>query len=126
MQFIEQPTNLIHVKSDLIALIKIDPILKKEGGTSVSVLQWIPNIDDDGKFLACRAENPKLPEAAIEDRWKLKVHSILYNEKNKFDYSDKFLKASKDKRGETYQAGLEFHSNASVFYTTIVLKQGSS
>ncbi|KAF7391112.1 hypothetical protein HZH66_009592 [Vespula vulgaris] len=98
----------------------------QEGGTSVSVLQWIPNIDDDGKFLACRAENPKLPEAAIEDRWKLKVHSILYNEKNKFDYSDKFLKASKDKRGETYQAGLEFHSNASVFYTTIVLKQGSS
>lgn len=52
--------------------------------------------------------------------------AILYNEKNKFDYSDKFLKASKDKRGETYQAGLEFHSNASVFYTTIVLKQGSS
>nr|XP_050855116.1 nephrin-like [Vespula vulgaris] len=46
----------------------------QEGGTSVSVLQWIPNIDDDGKFLACRAENPKLPEAAIEDRWKLKVH----------------------------------------------------
>lgn len=38
------------------------------------MLQWIPNIDDDGKFLACRAENPKLPEAAIEDRWKLKVH----------------------------------------------------
>ncbi|KAK2575511.1 hypothetical protein KPH14_011232 [Odynerus spinipes] len=46
----------------------------QDGSTSVSVLQWIPSVDDDGKFLACRAENPRLPEAAIEDRWKLKVH----------------------------------------------------
>ncbi|KAI4492952.1 hypothetical protein M0802_009789 [Mischocyttarus mexicanus] len=46
----------------------------QEGSTSVSVLHLIPTIEDDGKFLACRAENPKLPEAAIEDRWKLKVH----------------------------------------------------
>ncbi|XP_066589298.1 kin of IRRE-like protein 2 isoform X5 [Prorops nasuta] len=46
----------------------------QDGVMSVSVLQWIPSVDDEGKFLACRAENPKLPDAAIEDRWKLEVH----------------------------------------------------
>lgn len=40
----------------------------------VSLLQFTPTVEDEGKFLVCRAENPKLPEAGIEDRWKLKVH----------------------------------------------------
>ncbi|KOX78913.1 Cell adhesion molecule 4 [Melipona quadrifasciata] len=46
----------------------------QEGGTSISVLQWTPSIDDEGKFLVCRATNPTLQEAGIEERWKLKVH----------------------------------------------------
>nr|XP_012222068.1 PREDICTED: hemicentin-1-like isoform X2 [Linepithema humile] len=46
--------------------------LKKNDG--VSLLQFTPTVEDEGKFLVCRAENPKLPEAGIEDRWKLKVH----------------------------------------------------
>nr|XP_034177911.1 hemicentin-1-like isoform X5 [Osmia lignaria] len=46
----------------------------QEDGTSVSVLQWTPSIEDEGKFLVCRATNPKLQEAGIEERWKLKVH----------------------------------------------------
>ncbi|CAL7951233.1 unnamed protein product [Xylocopa violacea] len=46
----------------------------QEDGTSVSVLQWTPSIEDEGKFLVCRATNPKLQEAGLEDRWKLKVH----------------------------------------------------
>ncbi|XP_076283532.1 hemicentin-1 isoform X1 [Lasioglossum baleicum] len=46
----------------------------QEEGTSVSVLQWKPSIEDEGKFLVCRATNPKLQEAGIEDRWQLKVH----------------------------------------------------
>ncbi|KYM80063.1 hypothetical protein ALC53_09589 [Atta colombica] len=37
-------------------------------------LQFTPTVEDEGKFLVCRAENPKLPDASIEDRWKLKVH----------------------------------------------------
>lgn len=40
----------------------------------VSLLQFTPTVEDEGKFLVCRAENPKLPEASIEDRWKLRVH----------------------------------------------------
>ncbi|KOC66693.1 Cell adhesion molecule 4 [Habropoda laboriosa] len=46
----------------------------QEDGTSVSVLHWTPSIEDEGKFLVCRATNPKLQEAGIEERWKLKVH----------------------------------------------------
>ncbi|XP_014485877.1 PREDICTED: nephrin-like isoform X2 [Dinoponera quadriceps] len=45
---------------------------KKNDG--VSLLQFTPTVEDEGKFLVCRAENPKLPEAGIEDRWKLRVH----------------------------------------------------
>ncbi|XP_012060718.1 PREDICTED: protein turtle-like [Atta cephalotes] len=44
---------------------------KKNDGVS---LQFTPTVEDEGKFLVCRAENPKLPDASIEDRWKLKVH----------------------------------------------------
>ncbi|XP_011331388.1 hemicentin-1 isoform X2 [Ooceraea biroi] len=40
----------------------------------MSLLQFTPTVEDEGKFLVCRAENPKLSEAGIEDRWKLKVH----------------------------------------------------
>lgn len=40
----------------------------------MSLLQFTPTVEDEGKFLVCRAENPKLPEAGIEDRWKLQVH----------------------------------------------------
>ncbi|KAG7204097.1 hypothetical protein KM043_001946 [Ampulex compressa] len=46
----------------------------QEDGTSVSVLQWTPSVEDEEKFLVCRAENLKLPEAGIEERWKLKVY----------------------------------------------------
>ncbi|XP_018350424.1 PREDICTED: protein turtle-like [Trachymyrmex septentrionalis] len=44
---------------------------KKNDGVS---LQFTPTVEDEGKFLVCRAENPKLPDASIEDRWKLKVY----------------------------------------------------
>nr|XP_031846620.1 uncharacterized protein LOC116433066 [Nomia melanderi] len=51
----------------------------QEDGTSVSMLQWTPSIEDEGKFLVCRATNPKLQEAGIEERWKLKEEELHYN-----------------------------------------------
>lgn len=33
-----------------------------------------PNSSDDGRLLACRAENRNLPTAVIEDTWKLSVY----------------------------------------------------
>lgn len=41
---------------------------------SLSTLELTPIPEDDGKTLVCRAENSRLPHAAIEDRWKLRVN----------------------------------------------------
>ncbi|KAK0080060.1 hypothetical protein PV325_000482 [Microctonus aethiopoides] len=46
----------------------------QDGATSESLLEWYPSHEDDGKYLICRAENPRLSGAAIEDRWNLTVH----------------------------------------------------
>ncbi|KAJ1526190.1 hypothetical protein ONE63_009349 [Megalurothrips usitatus] len=44
-----------------------------DGNHSISVLSFQPAIDDDGKYLTCRAENPAIPDSALEDRWRLEV-----------------------------------------------------
>lgn len=44
------------------------------GNHSLSVLAFTPTIEDDGKFLTCRSENPFIPESSIEDKWRLLVH----------------------------------------------------
>lgn len=41
---------------------------------SLSVLTYTPSIDDDGKYLTCRAHNPHIENSAIEDRWSLVVY----------------------------------------------------
>ncbi|XP_069683124.1 neural cell adhesion molecule 2 [Periplaneta americana] len=48
----------------------------EEGNQSVSVLSFVPVIDDDGKYLTCRAENPEINDSALEDRWRLNVHYV--------------------------------------------------
>lgn len=44
------------------------------GNQSLSVLTFTPTIDDDGKYLTCRAENPFIADSIIEDKWRLVVH----------------------------------------------------
>lgn len=43
---------------------------------SVSTLTFVPVIDDDGKYLTCRAENPSIQDSALEDKWRLNVHYV--------------------------------------------------
>lgn len=46
----------------------------EDGNQSVSILSFTPAIDDDGKYLTCRAENPWIADSALEDKWMLNVH----------------------------------------------------
>nr|CAD7423126.1 unnamed protein product [Timema monikensis] len=54
---------------------RITKNFSEDGGQNLSILTFVPVIDDDGKYLTCRAENPSIPESALEDKWRLNVHS---------------------------------------------------
>lgn len=45
-----------------------------ENNETLSILSLVPSVEDDGKYLTCRAENPKIKDSAIEDKWRLNVH----------------------------------------------------
>ncbi|EFN75494.1 Myelin-associated glycoprotein [Harpegnathos saltator] len=44
-----------------------------ENNQSLSILSFVPTIDDDGKYLTCRVENPAIPDSTLEDKWRLDV-----------------------------------------------------
>lgn len=55
------------------------------GNLTVSTLHLVPTPNDDGKILSCRAENPAVPNSAIEDEWTIRVHCkyiIIYYTSN--------------------------------------------
>ncbi|CAH0689953.1 unnamed protein product [Spodoptera exigua] len=45
-----------------------------ENNETLSVLSLVPSVEDDGKYLTCRAENKHIQDSAIEDKWRLNVH----------------------------------------------------
>lgn len=48
-----------------------------ENNETLSVLTLVPGVEDDGKYLTCRAENKHIQESAIEDKWRLNVQCKL-------------------------------------------------
>ncbi|XP_022253980.1 synaptogenesis protein syg-2-like, partial [Limulus polyphemus] len=42
-------------------------------GVSTSILTFVPSVEDNGKHLNCKAENPQIPDYIIEDSWKLEI-----------------------------------------------------
>ncbi|XP_033322506.1 protein turtle homolog A isoform X1 [Megalopta genalis] len=52
---------------------QIKTMVKNYVENNLSILSFVPSIDDDGKYLTCRAENPALPNSALEDKWRLDV-----------------------------------------------------
>ena len=55
---------------------KVQNILQSspDGNVTLSILNYVPSIRDAGKYMACRAENSELPDATLEDGWKLEIH----------------------------------------------------
>ncbi|XP_076350335.1 protein turtle-like isoform X2 [Tachypleus tridentatus] len=46
------------------------------GNVSISTLTFQPSLEDSGKYLFCRAENPEIEESAIDNGWKLEIHHV--------------------------------------------------
>ncbi|XP_058455408.1 nephrin isoform X3 [Malaya genurostris] len=47
-----------------------------EGNLTVSILSFRPTINDQGKYLSCRAEMAVIPDAGKEDGWKLEIYHV--------------------------------------------------
>ncbi|XP_033228729.1 hemicentin-1-like isoform X2 [Belonocnema kinseyi] len=104
---------------------------------SRSVLSYVPTIEDNGKFLTCRAENNVIPESALEDKWLLVVHyvpvvrirlgkSLLASNINEGDdvYFECEVKANpKAYKLAWYKDGKELHQNITA---GIILPGGQS
>lgn len=55
---------------------KLAKNFSEQNNQSLSILTFVPVIDDDGKYLTCRAENPSIADSALEDKWRLNVHYL--------------------------------------------------
>lgn len=45
-----------------------------DGNLTRSILTYTPVLDDQGKYLSCRAEQSLIPESGIEQGFKLDIH----------------------------------------------------
>ena len=47
--------------------------IEHNSNSTNSILSFIPNIEDTGKFLKCRAENVEMTASQLEDSWSLQI-----------------------------------------------------
>jgi hypothetical protein len=62
--------NFLFLSFHSIPDVKKDEILNN---TTRSELSFSPTVEDDGKFMVCRAENPVVSGLFLESTWKLSV-----------------------------------------------------
>ncbi|XP_034238672.1 nephrin-like isoform X2 [Thrips palmi] len=80
-------------------------------GVALSVLKFSPTIDDDGKYLTCRAENTAIPGSVIEDKLLLNVeYQPLVSIK-----MGTTLKADEIKEGDDVYFECEVRANPKVY-----------
>ncbi|XP_026315203.1 hemicentin-1-like [Hyposmocoma kahamanoa] len=56
--------------------IKRSSKVYSQTNSTTSVLTFVPVAEDHDVYLTCRAENPRVPLAVVEDRWLLNVHYL--------------------------------------------------
>ena len=76
MQFVFSIGLSTYFKIFSVANTFISPFFQpSEGGNlTSSTLRFQPKVEDMGKILRCRAENPVMPASQIEDTWTLDVN----------------------------------------------------
>ncbi|XP_066996057.2 uncharacterized protein [Anabrus simplex] len=47
-----------------------------DGNETVSILTFVPTMEDSGKILTCRAGTPLIPDSYLEDVWKLNIYHV--------------------------------------------------
>ncbi|XP_030760739.1 uncharacterized protein LOC115885855 [Sitophilus oryzae] len=47
-----------------------------DGNVTTSVLTFVPTVEDSGKYLSCRGQQPQISDSGIEDGWKLDIHHV--------------------------------------------------
>ena len=62
----------------MISLTKIAVLfqvrLDHNSNSTNSILNFVPRVEDGGKFLKCRAENVEMAASQVEDSWNLEIN----------------------------------------------------
>lgn len=42
--------------------------------TTTSVVTYLPSVDDEGKYITCKAQQPLVTNSFVQDEWKLEIY----------------------------------------------------